>query len=154
MMDARTLSITKVPISGWKVTGLPIPDPPLSSLHGDALLFWENSFKSPASVVWGPSELVLLERLAHLYSSFLSDANGVLSEMRQLEASLGLTIKARRDLKLQVVSDRDFIDDLRLQGAERSFAMIPLDVITGLSIDELAGDAPDNAAKRRAERFG
>jgi len=127
------------------------------------MAYWANAFSGPASINYGPSELMTLRRLAELYGryseSFKPDAGGntVLgnaprysAEIRAIEAALQMTAKSRRDMRMTVVSDAEWRDSID-KGTETHFASIPIDVLTGLSRDEVVSGASSVKGDGEAE---
>lgn len=170
--DMRTQPSTRVPLSGWCVTGLPTPDVPDDGapLSGMAIAAWNVYWTLPVSVVWGPAERVLLKRLSELahdyHSARLSadavDDNGkpigsaaqasrISTEMRNLEAQLGITPKGRRELKLEHVPDADFLRWYADPDTKKSTAIF-LPVFSVGDVEEESAQVDELDARR--QRFG
>lgn len=178
--DLRSHAISKIPVSGWGVTNLPAPAPPDDGrpLSADAFTYWENCFAFPAAVTWSTSERVLLKRLCELDESYqearkqseelddkgkpitsIATAARISTEMRAIEATLGLTTKSRRELKFEIVSDADYLAWIEDPKADRSYCVIPLDVLLGADRAAMVQapeqeETAEDAAARLQERFG
>jgi hypothetical protein len=91
----------------------PAPKPPTGSAfnaHGKRL--WLMYWGTPMSTQWRDAETVQLVRLIQLDQRWSSDRDvRVLPEMRQLETALGLTPKARKELRWRIVEDGAVVEE-------------------------------------------
>lgn len=88
-----------------RTEGIPNPPDSLGSAGED---WWRRSWCSPAAVMWDANagEFDTAKRRAELEDVWQREREPkVLTEMRQCDLLLGLTAKARKELRWRIVSD-------------------------------------------------
>lgn len=128
--NAPTIEWTDLPRSG---NSDPVPTVPWGWEFGEyGLTYWFRAWKSPESTQWGEPEKELVARLCQLHElwnrsiqhagkTFENEYNGritvlepdtkLLPEMRQLEAALGRTAKARKELRWRIAESDHEVED-------------------------------------------
>lgn len=98
----------------------PAPKPPVgASFDAHAKRVWSEYWSTPMSTQWGEPEARQAVRLCQLEQRW--NASGdlrLLPEMRQLENALGLTPKARRDLRWRIIADGSVVEENGVKLAE------------------------------------
>lgn len=117
LRPGRDLPWVDLPVEGraeW-------PDPP-AHLSGHGREWWNRNWASPAATQWGACEFDIAARRAELQDLWRESRNTrVLAEMRHLDTALGLTVKARKELRWRIVDGVEVVEEngRRLSVAER-----------------------------------
>lgn len=78
--------------------------PKWASLSSSARAWWAWAWKLPVARMWGDHELPMVVRRAQLEAVWQETRDEkLLTEIRHLEAALGLTAKARKELRWRLV---------------------------------------------------
>lgn len=105
--NAPTIPTTELPASGRTS---PTPDVPGWISLGDAgAAWWEWAWHTPQACGWSTGNLVTVAHRASLEDELVAadvkSRVGVIKEMREADARLGLTPKGMADLRWKVVDD-------------------------------------------------
>jgi hypothetical protein len=113
----RDLAWTDLPAAGN-----PSPTPDLPAGHGlraHGKRKWARLWAMPASTQWGEHEFDQALRLCQLDDLWQRDRDmKVLPELRFLEKELGLTPKARKELRWRIVADGAVVEENGVKLAE------------------------------------
>jgi hypothetical protein len=92
-----------------------VPDLPIAPTeHGwseRTIRAWGNWWRDPAVQMWGGADLDLVEHLAYVHEQWaIKGTTGLLSEIRYLRESLGLTPKGKQDRRWKVAPPAEVLD--------------------------------------------
>lgn len=113
----RDLPWTDLPVEGraeW-------PDPP-EHLGEHGRDWWVRNWATPTATQWGDEDFDHAVRRAELQGMWRETKDAkLLTEMRHLDAALGLTAKARKELRWRIVADGEVVEEngRELSAAER-----------------------------------
>ncbi len=90
----------------------PVPDVPAAfELRAPGSDLWADLWATPMATQWGVAETHQVARLCQLTDRLVrQDDTKVLAEMRHLETALGLTAKARKELRWRIVADGEIVE--------------------------------------------
>lgn len=112
--------VTLTPLDNPVVPDMPAP--PGEAWSERSIRSWENWWKDPASQMWVGSDVDLVEHLLFVHERWvIKGTAGLLSELRYLRESLGLTPKGKQDRRWKVQDPAEVHDiaDERTRAAER-----------------------------------
>lgn len=91
--------------------GRPPAVPKWATLTAVAKQWWAWAWKLPEATQWHDAEVASVVRRAELESSWQETGDAkFLAEMRHLENALGMTAKARRDLRWRIVDGETIVE--------------------------------------------
>jgi hypothetical protein len=100
------------------------PDPP-DYLGEHGCEWWGRNWATPAATQWGGEEFCIVVRRAELEDLWREARNAkVLAEMRHLDTALGLTAKARKELRWRIVDEGTEPEQSPKRGRDRRFRVV------------------------------